>query len=456
MQSKKKISCIALLAGLFLFATHYSYAGDRNRRRIESCTPDEEMVGECSSSKGRSSKPKTTPDPETGLMVIEFESDNEWNWDPNPKVPFSEIVKLNSSFDESSKYAVFDKHWMKSYPNEFGVVTRWSPYSVAGVGYTKTGCGMLACPMGVIVSEGDLPSPLEIKFSGKNYTLHGNDGIFVLPSGLIDSIKNNPNAKLSLRFSGRRRNNVIPIGPNTTSKLSELYSKVIKKWEIPQVNIARARLTGETKIKTIVGNSLQGVVTLKVGNGQGTGFFINNNGLILTNRHVVISGSSKEVLVETSIGEQFKGEVLYISRADDFALVQAKGSRNFPKSLPICFANYPTSGEDVLLLGSPLGLTNTVTRGIISAVRRSGSANLQNATKGATLIQTDAAMNPGNSGGPMLNEYGEVIGVNTFGRTASEGLNFGVSIIDILQQMNVQRPPVIDGDENKCGNVIAS
>ena len=106
-------------------------------------------------------------------------------------------------------------------------------------------------------------------------------------------------------------------------------------------------------------------------------------------------------------------------------------------------------------MGSPLGLANTVTRGIVSAVRRTDSDFKSVATEGVTLIQTDASINPGNSGGPLLNENGEVIGINTFAKTSSEGLNFAVSIIDILQQLDVSRPGDImnfSEDLNSCGN----
>ena len=89
--------------------------------------------------------PITVLDEKTGLMVIERESDSEWNQSPEPKLPFSQIIKLSSSFDGQSENAVFDKNWRKSYPNEYGVVTKWTPDFVQGVSYVKTGCGLLSC-----------------------------------------------------------------------------------------------------------------------------------------------------------------------------------------------------------------------------------------------------------------------------------------------------------------------
>ena len=106
-------------------------------------------------------------------MVIERESDSEWNQSPEPKLPFSQIIKLSSSFDGQSEYAVFDKNWRKAYPNEYGVVTKWTPDYVQGVSYVKTGCGLMACPFGVVVGGGDLPSPLEVKVGSYLHTLRG-------------------------------------------------------------------------------------------------------------------------------------------------------------------------------------------------------------------------------------------------------------------------------------------
>ena len=124
------------------------------------------------------------------------------------------------------------------------------------------------------------------------------------------------------------------------------------------------------------------------------------------------------------------------------------------KPLPLCYASYPLAGQDVVALGSPRGLANTVTRGIVSAVRKSGNDLKESAPVGSTLIQTDASVNPGNSGGPLVNKNGEVVGIVTFKKVAAEGLNFAISIVDVLAELGVTRQNT-SGALNECGNVIS-
>ena len=174
-----------------------------------------------------------------------------------------------------------------------------------------------------------------------------------------------------------------------------------------------------------------------------------SNGHILTNRHVV-SGNTKNIELETSSGKKVLAEVVYVSRAEDFAVLKSQTISRLP-SIPLCYATHPVAGQEVLALGSPRGLANTVTRGIVSAVRRSGSDLKTVSPEGSTIIQTDAAVKPGNSGGPLVNSEGEVIGIVTFQQTASQGLNFAISIIDVLEELQVKRP-VATKPLNYCGN----
>ena len=440
----------SLAASLLIASVVFSMEPNALARGGRSSWDCDEMTEDCDDDNSVQ-KPITVLDEKTGLMVIERESDSEWNQSPEPKLPFSQIIKLSSSFDGQSEYAVFDKNWRKAYPNEYGVVTKWTPDYVQGVSYVKTGCGLMACPFGVVVGGGDLPSPLEVKVGSSTYTLYGDEGKFILPNKAIQEIQTQPSIGISIRVE----NTVVPIGPGTIQKLSEMYKKAIKKWTVPNISMNISTVEENQSTKSIAGSSLPSVVTLRGSGGQGTGFVF-GDGLILTNRHVIIGSENKEIQIETATGSTNSGRVIYVSREDDFAVVQPERKLRV-KPLPLCYASYPTAGEDVVALGSPAGLTNTVTRGIISAVRRAGSSFNAVATESATLLQTDAAINPGNSGGPLLNTNGEVIGINTFKKTKSEGLNFAVSIIDILQQLKVTRPSTqLQQGLNACGNKFST
>ena len=304
---------------------------------------------------------------------------------------------------------------------------------------------------GVVVGGGDLPSPLEVKVGSSTYTIYGDSGKFILPNKAIKEIQASPNTSISIRVG----KTVVPIGGGTVTKLSEMYGKAIKKWVVPDISFTPLDVAQNLSTKEIASSSLPSVVTLRASGGQGTGFVF-GNGLILTNRHVITGSENKEIQIETFTGSTSSGKVAYVSREDDFAVVVPERKLRV-KSLPICYASYPTAGEDVVALGSPQGLTNTVTRGIVSAVRRAGKSFNSVATESATLIQTDAAINPGNSGGQLVNTNGEVVSINTFGRAKSEGLNFAVSIVDVLQQLNIKRPVVVPAKKlNQCGNWISS
>ena len=440
----------SLVASLLIASVVFSMEPNALARGGRSAWDCDEMTEDCDDDDSVQ-KPITVLDEKTGLMVIERESDSEWNQSPEPKLPFSQIIKLSSSFDGQSEYAVFDKNWRKAYPNEYGVVTKWTPDYIQGVSYVKTGCGLMACPFGVVVGGGDLPSPIEVKVGSSTYTLYGNEGKFILPNKAIQEIQAQPSTSISIRVE----KTVVPIGPGTIQKLSEMYKKAIKKWTVPKILMNISMVEENQSTKSIAGSSLPSVVTLRGSGGQGTGFVF-GDGLILTNRHVIIGSENKEIQIETATGSTNSGRVVYVSREDDFAVVQPERKLRV-KPLPVCYASYPTAGEDVVARGSPAGLTNTVTRGIISAVRRAGSSFNAVATESATLLQTDAAINPGNSGGPLLNTNGEVIGINTFKKTKSEGLNFAVSIIDILQQLKVARPSTqLQQGLNACGNKFST
>jgi S1-C subfamily serine protease len=157
--------------------------------------------------------------------------------------------------------------------------------------------------------------------------------------------------------------------------------------------------------------------------GQGSGFITRANGLIFTNEHVV--RGADRVAVTLPDGRRFNGNVLGGDPLTDVAVVKVVAD-----NLPV--ANLGDSdrlrpGEWAIAIGNPFGLNNTVTAGIISAVGRT-NANIGEGQR-VPYIQTDAAVNPGNSGGPLISAAGEVIGMNTAIRKApGAGLSFAVPI----------------------------
>ena len=161
----------------------------------------------------------------------------------------------------------------------------------------------------------------------------------------------------------------------------------------------------------------------RVEKGTGSGFIISEDGRLITNAHVV--EGSKTVKVTLRDGQIYQGEVLGIDPITDVAVVKIDGT-DLPKAI-LGKAENLSPGEWAIAIGNPLGLDNTVTVGIISAVGRS-SSQVGVPDKRVRFIQTDAAINPGNSGGPLLNAKGEVVGINTAIRADAQGLGFAIPI----------------------------
>ncbi len=161
----------------------------------------------------------------------------------------------------------------------------------------------------------------------------------------------------------------------------------------------------------------------RVERGTGSGFIISSDGIILTNAHV-ISGADR-VTVALKDGRSFQGKVLGQDEITDVAVVKIEAT-NLP-TVPIGNSDGLRPGEWAIAIGNPLGLDNTVTAGIISATGRS-SGDVGVPDKRVGFIQTDAAINLGNSGGPLLNQRGQVIGMNTAIIGGAQGLGFAIPI----------------------------
>jgi putative serine protease PepD len=158
-----------------------------------------------------------------------------------------------------------------------------------------------------------------------------------------------------------------------------------------------------------------GVVAIQAvtseGTDSGTGIVLNDNGLILTNDHVVAGASSLTVAAKGSSSLTRTATLVGEEANEDLALIKVDPSGLGLKPLTLASSNSMQVGDPVYAIGNPYGLDETLTRGIVSALGRSISA--PNGSKITGAIQTDAALNPGNSGGPLLDDEGKVIGVNS-------------------------------------------
>jgi len=172
------------------------------------------------------------------------------------------------------------------------------------------------------------------------------------------------------------------------------------------------------------GNPQRGYPKAQPAQSMGTGFIIRSDGLILTNAHVVNGADIINVKLQNET-EDFKAEVIGADAQTDVALLRIKTPKKLMAAKLGSSQNLQV-GEWVAAFGNPYGHSNTMTKGIVSALGRdSGNLNL------FPFIQTDASINPGNSGGPLVNIKGEVIGMNTAIDARAQGIGFAIPIDNV-------------------------
>jgi serine protease Do len=228
----------------------------------------------------------------------------------------------------------------------------------------------------------------------------------------------------------------------------EYWTFKISNFEVPLVAIAK-EFTGEVAMKTARNKSVElvrdlkleeivalvkpSVVYLEGSKRSGTGFLVTDTGLIATNAHV--AREEETLLARLPGGVQLEAGVAYIDDEVDIALLKVDGA-NFPH-LVLADTSTLQQGQEVLAVGNPgQAMLFSVTRGIVSAVQK-----FPNAGPG-TWIQTDAQLNPGNSGGPLVNLQGEVVGITTLKPAAKDltGIGFALSSSDLIRVIRIFYP----------------
>ncbi|MFH1012159.1 MAG: trypsin-like peptidase domain-containing protein, partial [Candidatus Peregrinibacteria bacterium] len=170
--------------------------------------------------------------------------------------------------------------------------------------------------------------------------------------------------------------------------------------------------------------------------GGGSGFIVSEDGLVVTNRHVVQDAEANYTIILNDQTE-YSAEVLSRDTINDIALLRMVNEDGKPvtglSAAPLGDSEKLQAGQRVIAIGNALAeYENTVTTGVISATGRSIQAGSINSTENlVNLIQTDAAINPGNSGGPLVNLAGEVIGINTAIAAQAQGIGFAIPINDV-------------------------
>lgn len=227
-------------------------------------------------------------------------------------------------------------------------------------------------------------------------------------------------------------NEIMELQADTQSKINELTTNLIEtKESLGKLDVSLSMEIGE--LKASVGEDFSGiaekvvksVVTIRTDRGQGTGFIITDRGYLVTNAHV-LSGASK---VDAITYEQDTINANFIGFEGnlDIALLKIPGEYD---PLELADSNDVQIGEKVIAIGNPLGLQFSISDGIVSGIHRQGINELE------AYIQTDAALNPGSSGGPLINKKGEVIGINNFKIGGVEGLGFALESNFIREAVN--------------------
>ena len=209
-------------------------------------------------------------------------------------------------------------------------------------------------------------------------------------------------------------------------KLSEDVIQTQQDLETQAEQLDDIKSSVSDDFSNVIEDTIDGVVTIKTDISQGSGFIISNDGYVITNYHVIDGANSMSIIpyqdslkAVTIIGANIGKDVALLKILGDYDYLELENSNNIDV------------GEKVIAMGNPYGLSFSVTEGIVSALDRPGPAGND------VYIQTDVPLNPGNSGGPLVNKAGKVIGINNFKLSGdAEGLGFALESNEVIEIVN--------------------
>jgi len=235
------------------------------------------------------------------------------------------------------------------------------------------------------------------------------------------------------------KNQIYDLQTSTEGKISEIGQKALEiKYSVDLLNqnldttndkISQLKLKTSDDFSEVIKRSINSVVIVRTLSSLGSGFFI-SDGYIVTNEHVIEDkngGISQAIQIVTNDNQAYNAELIGYIKNLDLALLKTKTGYT---PLILEKSENVRIGEKVIAIGTPEGLSFSATDGIVSAVGRTGFGTA------GSYVQTNAQLNPGNSGGPLLNKNGDVVGMNNFKLVDSEGIGFALESDKIKEGIN--------------------
>lgn len=243
---------------------------------------------------------------------------------------------------------------------------------------------------------------------------------FIVLSSQVSQIRTS-----QTNFEESMKSSVEDLRQEDQYKINEITQEITRQKTDVQQRLAEQQQSLDSQIRVlsasqgdfspIINSVIQAVVSVGTDKSAGTGFIVHSSGYVITNYHVVQGGQYIKII--TYDNRMIVATLIGFNATSDLALLKVEGVF---AHLDFAQPNTTEIGDKVIAIGNPLGLSFTVTEGIVSALDREGPNGLKE------YIQTDVTLNPGNSGGPLIDRQGKVIGINNFKLGNAEGLGFAL------------------------------